>query len=369
FATDPATRARLQGEAGNSLVATGNPRGLDHVREALSVLDPETNPLETANAIAIEGRFHHLAGQHEKALELLTRAAELVAPASTPETVSLFAASVITTIYAWLAGAYQHSGLFSDGDVWARRAIEFGVSHNILIAQALGNEFLAEDAINSGDHAAGLEYARREIEIAEKLHSRERRAWAQFSAAMNAMGGGDLDLAEREFKKGIEIAESIGELRLHSLLRGNLATLQADQGQLAGDRQRLDEALQTAQENFEQGESLGLIYSRAEARRCLAHVHFRRGELDEAERLCAESLELISATESRVSRLWLGPLYIQLLLAISEQASAAGDAEKAATKRAEAANHLERYTKLVASCQSPRFSREVERLSKLLPRS
>jgi tetratricopeptide (TPR) repeat protein len=219
LATDPATRARLQGEAGNSLVATGNPRGLDHVREALSVLDPETNPLETANAIAIEGRFHHLAGQHEKALELLTRAAELAAPASTPDTVSLFAASVITTIYAWLAGAYQHSGLFSDGDVWARRAIEFGVSHNILIAQALGNEFLAEHAINSGDHAAGLEYARREIEIAEKLHSRERHAWARFSAAMNAMGGGNRDVAEGEFKTGIEIAESIGELRLnYSLL-------------------------------------------------------------------------------------------------------------------------------------------------------
>jgi tetratricopeptide (TPR) repeat protein len=366
LATDPATRARLQTEVGNSLVATGDPRGLEHVREALSVLDPETNPLETANALGVEGRFHHLAGQHEKALELLIRAADLVAPASAADTVSSIAASTISAIYAWLAGAYQHSGLFADADVWARRAIEFGTSHNILIAQALGNEFLAEDAINSGDHAAGVEYAKRELEINEKLHSRERRAWAQFSVAMNTMGGGDLKVAEREFKVGIEIANSIGELRVHSLLKGNLATLQADQGQLAGDRQRLDEALQTAQENFEQGESLGLIYSRAEARRCLAHVHFRRDELDEAERLCAEILELVSATESRVSRLWLGPLYIQVLLAISKRALAAGEAEKAATKRAEAADHLARYTKLVASCQSPRFSREVERLSGLL---
>ncbi|MDQ2937143.1 MAG: protein kinase, partial [Acidobacteriota bacterium] len=104
---DPQVRARLQCEAASSLVATGDQRGLDYLREALAVLDPNTNPLETANALAIEGRFHHLAGRHVKAAELLERAAELVAPAAAAETVSTFAATVISNIYAYLAGVYQ----------------------------------------------------------------------------------------------------------------------------------------------------------------------------------------------------------------------------------------------------------------------
>jgi len=364
--TDPALRARLQCQAAASLVATGDQRGVEYLREALTVLNPVTNPLETANALSIEGRFHHLAGRHKQAIELLEQAAALVEPAAAADEVSSFAASIISQIYAYTAGAYQHSGLYEDADRWARRAIEFGEAHNVLIAQALGFEFLSEDAINLGDHLAGVKYAEREIEIADKLHSRERRSWAQFGAAMNAMGAGDPERAEREFHEGIALAESIGELRVGSLMKGNLATLQADQGQLKGDPHLLDKALQTAQENLKQAESIGLFYSRADARRCLAHVQFRRGELDEAERLCAETLELVEKTESRIIRLWLGPLYIQVLLALSERAVTEGESEKAASRIAEAADHLGRYTQFVAGCQSPRFKREAVRLAALL---
>ena len=364
--SDPQVRARLQCQAAASLVATGDQRGLEYLREALTVLDPVTNPLETANALSIEGRFHHLAGRHKQAIELLEQAARLVEPATAADEVTSFAASIISQIYAYTAGAYQHSGLFDDADRWARRAIEFGEAHNVLIAQALGFEFLSEDAINLGDYLAGVKYAEREIEITDKLHSRERRAWAQFGVAMNAMGAGDSERAEREFREGIDLAESIGELRVGSLMKGNLATLYADQGKLKGDQYLLDKGLQTAQENFKQAESFGLLYSRSDARRCIAQVRFLRGELDEAERLCAEILDLVEKTESRFIRLWLGPLYIQVLLALSERAGAAGESEKAASRHAEAADHLARYTEFVAGCQSPRFKREAVRLAGLL---
>ncbi|HEV2884680.1 MAG TPA: protein kinase [Pyrinomonadaceae bacterium] len=366
---DPAVRARLQCEAANSLVTNGDPRGLDHLRAALSFLDPETNPLETANAIAIEGRFHHLAGRHRKAIELLTRAAELVAPTAAAESISSFAASTIPTLYGWLAGAYQHSGLFSDADVWARKAIEFGTTHNILIAQALGYEFLGEDAFNRGEHSTAYQHALREREICERLHSRERRAWTYLVTSMSSWHGGDWALAQAEFKEGMALAESIHELRLTSLMKGNLATLlvdtattSRDEEQLYGnrvgtketvqspERERLiDEALQMALQNFTEAEDLGLIYSRVEARRCLAHVQFRRGELDEAERLCAEATEIVSDTESRVSRLWFGPLYVEILIS--------------AGKPSEARTVLGVYQELVDQCQSPRFAGEAERLS------
>jgi tetratricopeptide (TPR) repeat protein len=342
---DPSVRARLQCQAASSLVATGDQRGVEYLREALTVLDPDTNPLETANALSIEGRFHHLAGRHLKAIELLKRAADLVAPAAEAETVSTFAAPMISQVYAYLAGAYQHYGLFNDSNNWARRTIEFGTTHRVPFAQAIGIEFLGENAVHSGEFAAGLEYSERERQIVEKLHSRERRAWVHMIASACAMYLGDQERAEQEFVDGIILAEAIGELRVASIIRGNLAVFQAEQG-------RLEEALQTALENFEHCETLGLLYSRTEGHRALIHVRLRRGELNEAERLCEAAMEFVSGTDSRVSRLWLGPLHIEVLLAKG--------------KRAEAEEQLASYQELVNACHSPRFSREAERLAKLL---
>jgi tetratricopeptide (TPR) repeat protein len=254
--------------------------------------------------------------------------------------------------------------LFRDADVWAQRAIDFGTTHNVLLAQAIGTEFLGEDAVHTGEHAAGLRHAEREQEIVDKLHSRERRDWTHFVAAMNSMGAGDSELAEKEFTEGIALAESIGELRVASLLKGNFAVLQADlatgarqlddsgSGVPPVNQQLLDQALQTALENFQDGERSGLVYSRLDARRTLAHVRFRRAELDEAERLYAEILEIGADTESRVSRLWVGPMYIEVLLAVG--------------KRDQAVEHLRVYQELVAVCQSPRFSREAERLALMI---
>jgi hypothetical protein len=53
-----------------------------------------------------------------------------------------------------------------------------------------------------------------------------------------------------------------------------------------------------------------------------------------------------------VSQLWLGPLYIEVLLA--------------AQKRDEAATRLTAYQTLVAECQSPRFTSEAARLAALI---
>jgi tetratricopeptide (TPR) repeat protein len=385
LAQDPQLRAHLHSLAAASLVTTGDQRGLDHLREALSVLDPNVNPLGTANAIAIEGRFHHLAGRHQKAIDLLERAAGLVAPIAERDSVTPFAASIIPRIYGYLAGAYQHYGRFHDADHWAQRAVDFGVAHNVLFAQALGLEYLGENAIYSGDFVAGIQYAEREREIAATLHSRERRGWTHYIAALCAFYSGDPERAEREFLEGIAIAESIGELRLATLLKGNFAVLQVDQaseyraggigdrygapprtgsgvGRVDGQR-LLDEALQTALDNFQAVETLGLHYSRFEGYRCLAEVRFRRGEFDETERLCAAASELVSGTESRLSRLWLGPLYIEVLLAAGLRAEAEGKPDEAAAKRGLAAEHLAHYQELVADCQSPRFRREAMRLA------
>ena len=331
LAHNPRDRARIQCQAASSLVTTGDQRGLEYVREALLVLDPETDPMATANALAIEGRFQHLAGQQHEAIALLERAAALATPAAEKE-ITPFGAATVSTIFGFLAGAYQHLGRFTDGNVWAWRAVEFGNKHDVLLAQALGYEFLGENSMNAGDWQKALEYAAREREIAARLHSRERQAWTYLVTSLSYMASGDLELAEREMREGMALAESIGEQRLALLLKGNLAILLADLG-------RIDEALKTARENYQSAEALGLLYSRTEGRRCLAHVHFKHGELDETLRLCDEILELLGEGKSRITHLWLGPLHIEALFLSG--------------RREEASQRLAEYEALVSDCQSP----------------
>ena len=341
LATDPATRVRLQCEAASSLAVSGDPRGSEYLREALRVLDPLTNPIDTANAVCTDGRFHHLAGRHKKAIELLLRAGELIAPVADGETVSAREGPMITQIYAYTAGAYQHYGLYDEANRWARRAIEFGEKHNILFAQAAGYEYLGENAVHAGNFEAGLEHGRREMEIADRLHSRERRAWAHLYSAQCRRFLGQIKQAEQEFLDGIKVAELIGENRALAIAIPHLAVTQAIQG-------RYDEALQTATTNLQRSSS-NLIYTHFEAIRCLAEVRFYRNEFEEAERVCREAEEFIAPSDSRVCRLWLGPQHIEVLLALN--------------RRDEAAQKLVDYQALVAECQTPRFTAEASRLA------
>ena len=344
LAHDPLDRARIQCQAASSLVTNGDQRGLDYVREALLVLNPETDPMATANAMAIQGRFLHLAGLHHEAIAQLEKAAALAAPAAEKE-ITPFGAATMSTIFGFLAGAYQHLGRFADGNVWAWRSVEFGKKHEVPLAQALGYEFLGENSINAGDWQKALEYAACEREIAARLHSRERQAWTYLVTAFSYRASGDLESSESEFREGMALAESIGEQRLALLLKGNLAILLADLG-------RFDQAFQTARENYQSAEALGLLYSRTEGRRCLAHVHFKHGDLDETLRLCEEILEFLEEGKSRISRLWLGPLHIEALFM--------------SRRREEARERLAEFEALVSDCQSPRCEQEVARLKKLM---
>lgn len=344
LATDQSTRVRLQCQAAASLVTTGDKRGLEYLHEALQVLDPLVDPIETANALATEARFHHLAGRHKKAIEILKRAADLVEPVVSGNSVCTFAAPIVALVYTFMAGAHQHYGLYTEADRWANRAIEFGVKHNALFSEATGYEFLGEDAIHKGEYHAGLEYAAREIEIANKLQSRQRRAWAQLVVAQCRGRLGEYEQSEREFLTGITLAEEIGENRALLLLRANLSVVQAALG-------RHDEALQTAENNLRQS-SPSLLYCHFEALRCIAQVHVSRNEMDKAEEYCRQAEALVGPTESRVSHLWLGPLYMEVLLAQG--------------KRDEAKERLAPYQSLVADCESPRFTAEAVRLASIL---
>ena len=345
LARNPLQRARLQSLAASALVINGDPRGLDLLHDALMVLDPETHPIETASALVVEGRFHHLAGRHRTAIEFIERAAALAEPKSDETALSVFHASTLTTLYPYLAGALQHMGRFADSDRWAIRAIEFGKKHQVPFAEALGYEFFGENAVSTGEWEKGLEHAASERQVVARIHSRERQAWTHLVAGFCSGNLGRFERAEQELTEGIALAEAVGDRRVASMMNSLLAIVYANQG-------RLDEALELARQECERAEATDLLYLRTEAQRSLAYVEFKRGEFEEAVRLSERILELTADTDARVSRLWAGPVHIEALIALGRH-----DAAR---------EMLNAYAEMVTDCQSPHFTREVARLDALV---
>jgi tetratricopeptide (TPR) repeat protein len=338
---DPVVRARRQTQAAGSLVAAGDSRGLEYVRSALEVLDPVTQPIETATALMIEGRFHHLSGQHKTAAALLEKAGTLAAPPADGSPLPTLQASTLTQLFAYSAGAYQHLGLFGDSDRIARRAIEFGEAYNLLLAQAVGYEFAGENATSTGAWTEALGYAERERVIADRLHSRERVTWTHLYAGLSLLLLGRLREGEEELETGLAMAESIGERRVAMLLMAYLATAQS----MLGD---LDKAHATAGAAVERAEASKLIYMRTESKRVLGEILVAQGRIADGIRQFEDILEITAGTDARVSRLWAGPPHVEALLAV-------GRPDDARTL-------FEGYAAMVAGCQSPRFSRESDRL-------
>ena len=339
---DPAVRGRLQALAANSLVTLGDPRGLEYARASLEVLDPVTQPFETAYSMGIQGRFHHLAGRHREAAKLLETAVACAEAAVKPG-LSTLQASTLASLYGYLSGAYQHLALFDDADRWARRSIAYGRAHNVPLAEAIGYEFLGENAVGSGKWREGLEYALREREIADRLHSRERHAWSHLYAGDCARHLGETARSEEEYRVGIELATAAGERRLGLLLSAGWVHLLADMG-------RLDEALEEGRQVVIRADALNLLFLRTEARRAKGYAHYRRGEMDDAIRLFDEVLDLTRGMDPKVSRLHMGSPHVEAL--------------RAAGRKEEADTVLAEYTAMVRECQSPYATAVVERLAR-----
>src|SRR5262249_16870469 len=162
---------------------------------------------------------------------------------------------------------------------------EFGRKYEIPFAEALGYEFLGENACDTGEWEKGLEYGVIEREIASRIHSRERLAWSGWYTGYCAWQLGDLERAEREFSDALPLAGAAGDRRLECMTSTYVGSLLADMG-------KLDEALAGARENLERAERLALLFARTEALRCLAHVQFKRGELSETVSLGKRIIEL-----------------------------------------------------------------------------
>jgi tetratricopeptide (TPR) repeat protein len=149
--------------------------------------------------------------------------------------------------------------------------------------------------------------------------------------AFAELGLGHPDRAAAAIEAGVALARAIGERRLAPFLQSYASVAAADLGSL-------DEALRLAHESVETADQLGFQIVRTEARRCLAYVHYVRGEWDAAIRRCDEVLQILDGLEPAICKLHMGPTHVKALVA--------------AGRLDEARVQLAAFEQLTAQCQS-----------------
>lgn len=288
-----ARRAELGIKIGATYANIGDERGEIYLNITLKELDPLTQVEAKARALAMLGRFHHYHGRSEQAIAYLEEARQLAEPLDKPD--------LITDIYSYLTGAYQWTNQIEQSNEWARCTLAYGESHNFPHAEALGYEFLAENAFNVGQWRSALDYAARDAEIGEKIGSQDRIGWSAVSRGYAYQGMGELQLALAAVNHGIELAQSIGNIRLEVILRARRAQIANDMNQHA--QAQSDIAYLIAQsERSQQYQMYDWTYH------SLCYIYESRHQWD----LLLETIEKFEELTRREQVFWIASAYIGL---------------------------------------------------------
>jgi tetratricopeptide (TPR) repeat protein len=220
--SDPGERAVLKSLIGGTYVVRGEGQGLRYVQEALDELNPVTQANEVARAHSNLGRYFHYHGQPAQAIEELEKALAMALPFDDPAT--------LAEIYVYLAGASQFIGNPQMTVHWSQALIDLGERRDYPLAVALGYEDLAEAAFLRGRWDETLEMAQRGEDIARRIGSSDRIAWARNSQAFGLHGKGELHAALEATRSGIALADMCGEMRLSVLLHSKRAAIAHDLG-------------------------------------------------------------------------------------------------------------------------------------------
>jgi len=297
---DPALATPLKCKIGEAYVLIGDVRALTYVKEAKTGLDPETQPAEVARATMIEARFHHYNGRSGRAAELLLQARE---PAERSGDILL-----LSWIYAYVAGAYQHLADFEESNRWNRCNIDLGEANDNPIVTAVGVEGLMENAFMRGYWLECLEHVARHRELGEKGSSSDRLAWNYIGLAFANYGLGNLAEAEAACDDGLEMGDRLGDERLAIFLAGWKALIAAEQG-------RIDEAVPKADAAIERGDILGLKTGQFESRRARACIAQLRGDHEAVLDFAAQTEDLLEGTDESMFPIWWCPTTCRSLIA------------------------------------------------------
>lgn len=316
----PLARALLNVKIGLAYSPAGDARGIEALQDALQELSPQTQPAEYASALALIGRHHHYQARHKEAVEFFERARAIAEP--------LDNAQALQSIYAFLAGSYEHTLEYDISNAWARRSIALGERKNIPEAIAMGYEFLSENAFNRGEWDDAIRFAAQNRDIGLKIGSRARVSWANFALAAALLGKGELRAAERASREGLEIAEQLGETRLAIWHQAQLARVLAEWG--------AEEAKSQAEAGVARSHALGQVILNVWTLHVLGFFHWRRGEFERAAEIYQQGLDVLQDSENLLG--------LKSILSFAAQAFFdAGRVERAAALAQQALELAERW--------------------------
>lgn len=305
--------AAVKGKIGAAYGQVSDPRGLEYLEQALDELNRETQTNDLAFVLAMLGRYHHYQGQHKLAIDYLQRARELAEPLDDPLT--------LNHIYAYLAGAYQHRAVFERSNYWAHQAVELGERLDYPLALAAGFEFLAENSVLTGNWRKALEYGEQDKKIGREIGALDREVWAEFSIANGLSGMGRLQEAKETTLSSIEISQQIGEYRLLGWLTSLMGFIYADLGEV-------DSAREYAERGYEINRELSQVILESWSIGALAQVTVDREGKQHILDLCSDLFGRIDKTDNRISRVYLGDVYLETLLALGRLDQARTEVEK-----------------------------------------
>jgi class 3 adenylate cyclase/tetratricopeptide (TPR) repeat protein len=272
----------LQIKLGGALAMASDPRGIAIVEAGLEAIPADVDPVWHAMGLTALGRFYHYQARPHEAIEVLVRACEIARPTDDE--------MVLTSAFAFLAGAYEHLGDTDESEKSARELIALGERRGSPHAMALGNEYLAENAFISGRPAEAVGYSRRGLELGEQIGSQERIAWAAFTMSQALHVGGDLVEARDAIERAIDLALSIGDDRLVLWGTSGLSGIESDMG-------HYERAAELADEGLQRSESLDQIVLTQWAHYAAGYVRLRRGDVEESIPYFEKCVELSHGSE------------------------------------------------------------------------
>ncbi len=291
-------RAVLKNKIATAYAQVGDERGYQLLQEAQQDLNPDTQLLELANNLSMQGRYLHYHGLHSKSITFLHQARELAEPANLP--------LPLTYIYAYLSGAYQHLALIDQSMQWARACVELGERENYPFATALGYEFLAEDLFFLARWEEGIACARKDQEIGERIGSLDRISWAGFSESNNLFGQGRLKESLALVESRFPLTEQTGDRRLVVWLYGLQSMILSDLGER-------EAALECARRAVETADELRQVILQCWSRFALVYELIKEERWEEAIALSQAQIELYQPLENRVAMLFTAMLYPRAL--------------------------------------------------------
>jgi tetratricopeptide (TPR) repeat protein len=217
-------RAAILVKIGGVLAQAGRSDDITFLQAAIDDLDPESQQLEMAEGLTHLGRYFHYKADFPQAVTYLEKAAQLALALGDPY--------VITSALAYLSGAWQHQVRLPESMACARQLVDFGQAQGYPPAEALGNEFLAENSNLLGRWEDALAFSAQNEAIGKKIGAQDRIGWARMSRVWSYQRMGRLSEVVEQAPPAIDLAESMGDARLVSLIRYVLAGTYVDLGEL-----------------------------------------------------------------------------------------------------------------------------------------